>query len=79
MGAVALLSIWDWRRKGHSWFATLSWAIPLAVFWTGIDLLFGYRGGTIFWLGACSFLVMSVSARAETWWYQAVLRRPSKS
>jgi hypothetical protein len=79
IGVVALLCISDWRDKGHSWFATLSWAIPLAGIWTGIHLFLGYPDGRVFLLGAASFLVMGISTRAASWWYRAVLRRPYKS
>ena len=79
MGAVALLSISDWRTQGHPWFPTLSWALPLAGLWVVIHWVVGYRGGTIFWLGAVSYCPMLFSTRAASWWYEFVLRRPFKT
>lgn len=78
---IILLSIADWRSKGHAWLPTLSWALPFGGFWIVSTWVIDRPWLLIvlvYWLGAALVLTMLISARAASWWYRVVFRRPPK-
>ena len=80
-GVVVLLSISDWRTKGHGWLPTLSWTVPFGGLWMVVQSLVDRPVMivvAVYWLGFVPMMVMLASTRAATWWYEVVLRRPYK-
>lgn len=82
VGVLMVLCISDWRTRGHGWFPTLSWTVPLGGLWmVGQWLVDGpvIHILLIYWLGFVSMMAMLVSKRAARWWYEVVLRRLYKT
>jgi hypothetical protein len=71
------LGIVGWRRMGHGWVPTLSWVVPLALWFYVMNFL--VHSSILATIGAylgLAFLVaMLQSERTVDWWYRRILRR----
>lgn len=79
---LVALAAADWRVRGHPWFPTLSWAVPVGALWLAAQAIFERPRLAValtFWAGCAILLVMLASTGAAHWWYETVLRRRFKT
>jgi hypothetical protein len=75
--AVPAVGLLVWVRSGHSWLASASWTLPLAIALVAadqIDELPGVVRLPISVAGTVFGVVMIMEPDLATWWYRRILR-----
>jgi hypothetical protein len=75
--ALVSVGIVGWLRLGHGWVPTLTWAVPLALWFLAAIFLVhsSILATTGYYLGLAFLIAMIQSDRAVVWWYRVILRR----